>query len=151
MTAITGAAVWWSMTDRLWQGDPTVKQLRDFAVHVGAVVVLIGALLYWRNSASVRPYWIAGAGITLGLVGLVAPAVLKPLYQVWMAVAFVMGRVMTTVLLTIFYVVGFTLGGILMRIFGKDPLDRRWAPRLKTSYWRNRDVLPQEDRDLKPY
>ena len=133
-----------------WIKNPTTKELRDFGLMVGGVLVLIGGFLYWRNPNRDLPMWFAGIGGTLALFGLIVPRALKLVYQLWMAMAFQMGRVMTSVILSVFYFIGFGIIALILRIVGKDPLDRKWTPGAKT-YWRDRDVLAKEGRDLKPY
>jgi carbamoyltransferase len=127
------------------------KKIREFALVVGGVLVLIGGIIYWRNPESGKPLWFFGIGTVLALLGLIAPRILKPVYQLWMALAYQLGRVMTNVLLTVFYIIGFGLVSLILRIVGKDPLDRKWTPGKGGSYWRDRDVITIEDRDLKPY
>lgn len=134
-----------------WEKNPTTKQIRDFGLTVGAVLVLIGGIIHWRHPERNNSVWFAGIGGTLALLGLTVPRILKPVYQLWMAFAFQLSRVMTTVLLTIFYVVGFGLVSLVLRLVGKDPLDRKWAPGQSVTYWRDRDVNTAADRDLKPY
>jgi hypothetical protein len=64
------------------------------------------------------------------LFGLIAPV---PFYKVWMGyVATPMGWVMTRVILSLAFFVGFTPYAFVMWIFGRDPLRRK---RQQGSYW----------------
>lgn len=61
----------------------------------------------------------------------------KKLYALWMRFAHLLAVVNTTILLTIIYIVIIGPVGLVMRIVGKDPLDRKW--RADGSYWRMRE------------
>lgn len=75
---------------------------------------------------------------------------LKSLYRVWMKIAHFIGRVNSTILLTIFYVVVLGLGKLAVALSGKDPLDSRWRDR--TSYWRKRENFKVDrNKFLRPY
>ena len=137
--------------DSLWQRTPTPKQLRDFGVTVGLALITLGAISFWRHPARhLYPYlWAIGALLVIG--GLSLPRALKLPYQLWMAFAFVLGIVMTNVILTVTFFVAFTLVGLLMRAMRRDPLQMKWPPVGERSYWRQREVLPVRERYLRPF
>ncbi|MFT5143749.1 MAG: hypothetical protein ACI80V_001309 [Rhodothermales bacterium] len=113
--------------------------LRRFGLVVGGVFVAIAALVLWRAGwvSGTAVYILGGLGLGLVLAGGLAPGSLRAVYPAWMAVALVMGTVMTTILLTaVFYVVVSPIG-VLMRLAGKDPLNRRPDPKV-ASYWIDR-------------
>jgi hypothetical protein len=66
--------------------------------------------------------WALGAPL-LGL-GLVAPSLLGPVERAWMAMAEVLGRINTRIILTVLYFGVVTPLGWARR-WSKDPLDRR--------------------------
>ena len=116
-------------------------------VMAGAFAAISGLLALCGSTA--WPYTAGPAALFLA-VGLLAPAVLRPVERVWMRFAWALGIVMTTVLLTVFFFVGMTLTGLLIRLLGKDPLGLRFE-REKPSYWH--DVEPDGpcSRPDKPY
>ena len=77
---------------------------------------------------------IAGAIALGGLMGLVAPRVLALPYRGWMFVGHTMGRVTTPIVLTLVYLLVFTPGRFMLRLFGIDPLARKLEPDA-TTYW----------------
>ena len=113
----------------------TRQQLRSFGVLVGGVLLAIGAFLYWRASGA-API-VTGVGALLVLTGLVVPRVLKPVYIPWMALAVLLGFVMTRVILTVVFVVLFVPIGLIMRLVGRDPLSRK-IDREADTYWKQR-------------
>jgi hypothetical protein len=118
------------------------KDLRNFGLAVGSVLFIIGGVLLWRH----RPAWpyFLGAGGALILLGLAVPRVLKPLQKAWMALAVVMGWVMTRVILGVLFYLVFTPIGLTARIFGKRFLDLGRKGK-KDSYWNYRKGRPDRD------
>ena len=116
--------------------DTSRKALRSFGLLVGGVLLAIGLIVFWRADwALVTAVKILGGiGGILVVMGLIAPALLKPVYQVWMALAVILGFVMTRVILTLVYFLAVTPIGLLMRALGKDLLNRK-LDKSAESYW----------------
>ena len=75
---------------------------------------------------------------------------LKPVWRAWQRIAHIIGRVNTTILLSIFYFVILGIAKFVTVLGRKDLLDERWKDR--TSYWRKRERLQVRGEDfLKPY
>jgi hypothetical protein len=130
------------------EGGP--RALRQFGLVVGGVLLAIAGLLLWRRGASAWTWALAGVGGPLLLVGLVAPVVLRPVRDVWMTLALVMGAVMTRVILTLAFVLIFVPTGWLLKLFGKDLLRRRLNPDAET-YWIPRDDGRPDRESLESY
>ena len=123
---------------------PTLRDLRTFGLGVGLIGAALSALGAWKPEFVVGwgriAIWSAcGALVVLGAL---APRALAWPYRVWMAMAEVLGRVMTTLLLTAFFVAILTPIGLLRRLLGKDPLGQRPAPPGGT-YWHAPDDDPR--------
>jgi hypothetical protein len=84
----------------------------------------------------VRLWALAVAAIFL-ILTLAAPKVLTPLNRLWLAFGMLLGRVISPSMLFIVYLIAVVPTGLLMRLFGKDPLHRRFDPKA-TSYWVHR-------------
>ena len=112
------------------------RDLRKFGLLVGGVFALLGAWFLLRHK-SAWP-WLMAPGGLLVLLGLVAPGWLKYPYRAWMTMAFLMGTVVSTLILTVFYFLVVTPLGLLGRAFGKDFLSQKLNPHAK-SYWLLRD------------
>ena len=72
--------------------------------------------------------------LVMGLLGLVAPALLRPIYVGWMVLAFPIGWTISLFTLAIMYYGLFTPLALIFRLLGRDPLDRRFEPAAET-YW----------------
>lgn len=58
------------------------RALRNFGLLMAAMLLLAGGWLWWKASAAWP--WMASASALLALIGLAAPAALKPVYRGWM-------------------------------------------------------------------
>lgn len=64
----------------------------------------------------------------------------SPAYRRWTAFFEGIGKVWTAVLLAVIYVVSVGPIGLVIRLFGKDPLDRGLRP--EASFWRSHEPNP---------
>jgi polyferredoxin len=110
----------------------STRELRRFGLTVGVVFLLLATWFGWRGKWF-YPYLLA-VGVGLIVPGLVFPAVLRPVYIAWMAMAFMVGLVVSTFLLTLFFYIVVTPIGIAARLFGKDFLSEKWNTEAN-SYW----------------
>ena len=102
-------------------------------------------LWLWHGGNGPGAWGLAGVAAFFLGSGLFYPPVLRPLWRGWMLVARVLGFVNTHILLALVFYTLFTATGAIMRIFRRDPLDRRFEPE-RPSYWSRREVplLPRD-------
>jgi hypothetical protein len=115
------------------QLNPSEKTLRQFA---GLCLLIFGALAIIDVQFRNRPTAALIEGVLavgLGPLGLIAPRALKPVWVVWMVVAFPIGWVVSTVLLAVLYYAVFTPIATVFRIMGRDALVLRRPD--ATTYW----------------
>jgi hypothetical protein len=117
-------------------------ELRKFGLVVGGVLALLGVIFLLRHRVA-APYFLA-VGALLILPSLIVPRVLKHIYIAWMALAVVLGFVVSGILLILFFFLVITPVGLVARCLGNDflnlKLDRRAA-----SYW-----MPREHKSKTP-
>ena len=104
------------------------KGLRDFGLTTGiAIVVIFGLFFPWllERPWPTWPWVIAGMLWFLALLG---PQWLRPVYRGWMKFGLLASRVMTPLVLGIVYFVIISPMAIIMRLLGKDPLQRSLDP-----------------------
>ncbi|MCM8760773.1 MAG: SxtJ family membrane protein [Candidatus Omnitrophica bacterium] len=111
------------------------KQLREFGLTIGGVLLMLGGLAMWRGKTS-WPYLLCSGSSFLAL-GIVFPEVLKPLQKAWMALGLVIGFFVSHGILAILFYFVITPIGLLIKFFGKDVLDQRIDKR-RDSYWHMR-------------
>ena len=126
----------------------SVKDLRRFGLAFGTAMTILGSLLLWREKAAAP--WILGLAAFAILSGLVAPQVLRPLEMVLAGLLRAVMTAVTYVVLTLAYIFVFTPIGWLMKLMGKDLLDRR-CPTDEASYWMPVEVDGPATRPDKPY
>ena len=121
--------------------NPSKKDLRIFGISMIAGLAVVALLLWYRWHL-----WTAGtivlvAGHVIGLIGLSGTRAALPLYRAWMAVAFVLGSVVSRLLLAVFFYGMITPMGLAMRLLGRDKLSRR---RREQTYWVDAPPAPAE-------
>lgn len=129
---------------------PSTKDLRVFA-GLQIVFFAIIAGMFWRRGGSVE---IAGAIVAvsalIGIVGLIAPRVIRPIYLGWMLAVFPIGWVISHVVLAAVYYLVITPIGLVRRSGGRDPLELRFDPQA-TTYWRERPPPPPKERYFRQF
>jgi len=112
--------------------DTSPRKIRDFGITFLVVFALIGGVLLYKGRS--LGYACFGAGVLFVVLGKWAPRLLRPLHKAWMALAIVLGFFTSRIILCILYYCVLTPIGVIMRLLGKDPLDRRWDEEAR-SYW----------------
>ena len=119
--------------------DSSHPKLREFGFQMGAFMTVVGVLLRLLG----RPHYtyLLYPGITFIALGALLPVTLYPIQRIWMpfAITFsaLMGKVMTPVFLSLLFFLAITPIGLIMRLMGKDILDRKLDPKAPT-YWKIR-------------
>ena len=108
------------------------KKLRQFGITVAIPLALLAGIGVWRGH-TVLPAVLGGLALSLGGLALLAPHWLGPVHTLWMKMANGLAWFNTRILLGIVYFMVMTPTGIVMRLLGRDPLDRRIGDR--PSYW----------------
>ena len=126
--------------------EPTKKDLNVLALLFLVLPVAIGAhLLYWKGSSN-GYIWIA-VGLILFIARFIPP-LFRRIYSGWVSFSIVIGYFVSRALLTFIFFIVMAPTGALMRIFAKDPMDRKLDPNAK-SYWQKRE--PAEDNSVERY
>lgn len=102
----------------------TAREGRRFAFTVGVAFLVLGALSLWRGHF-LAPRVLGIVGAALVLAGVLVPARLGPVYRVWMGLARGISKVTTPIALGLVYYVVLSPIGVLMRLFGRNPLRHR--------------------------
>jgi hypothetical protein len=112
---------------------PNQRELRQFSLAWTVFFGLIGAYSLWALDAPVAAstFWIVAA---VGVGGWLRPRAIRPAYLVMMALALPIGWVVSRLLLVVVYYLVLTPIGLVLRLFGYDPLCRKMDGSA-TSYW----------------
>ena len=125
-----------------WKPNP--RELRKFGVSMIIGFAIIGTiflLVLDRRNAAIVCY---AFGAVAGALGLTGAKVALPVYWGWMAIAFVMGNIVSRVLLTLVFYLLITPMGLMRRVFGHDALQLR--RRAVSTYWHDVPPVPNKGR-----
>ena len=118
--------------------NPTPKDMRQFGWTLLIGFGVIGALVFWKVSAGAA-LWVWGTATTIAILALTVPNLARPFYLVWMGLAWVMGSVMSRVILTIIFYLVITPAALVFKMLRRDAL--RVKKTQQTSYWNNHDEI----------
>jgi hypothetical protein len=135
------------MIDIDWKPDRT--RLRQFAAVFWVGFTLLAVLAGFGGPGGVAGWgmwtWLlAGAGAAVGILGLLWPPVVRPVYLGWMGLAFPVGWLLSHLLLAVVYYGLFTLAGLMMRLGGRDALRLKRPPESMSLWVQRPGARPPE-------
>ena len=136
----------WS--DIPWRPPP--RMLRQFA---GLWIVFFGGLALWLGFVRQQPtaaFVVGALAVGVGLLGLVRPAAVRPIFVAWMALAFPIGWVVSRLMLGLVYYGLFTPLALIFRLIGRDEL-RLKRPAGQESHWQPKTIPADPARRFRPY
>lgn len=126
---------------------PNKKELRSFGAIFMGGFLLIGLVKYfWPferifTQNKTAGLWIIGIGVVVGAIGLTGTKLALPFYWIWLGIAYVMGNIMSRIIITAIYFLVFTPMHFLSSLAGRDKLQLK-KPQMD-SYWMDIS-LPKE-------
>ena len=118
---------------------PSRKDLRSFGAIFMGGFVLIGLVKFlWPferfiSKNETAGLWLIGIGIVIGAIGLTGSRFAIPFYWAWLGIAYVMGNVMSRVIMTMIYLLVFTPMRLIGNLMGRDKLQLKKPE--TDSYW----------------
>jgi len=118
---------------------PNKKEIRQFgAIFMGGALLLGAAKFFWPFGWLITRdptlgLWLMGIGAVVGSIGLTGARIALPFYWAWLGVAFVLGNVMSRVIIALIYFLVFTPMRLLGNLLGRDKLQLK-KPQTE-SYW----------------
>ena len=116
----------------------TRKELKSFGFLIGGILLLVSAYGFW--SAARWTLTVSVIGGLFVISGAIFPSILLPIQKIWMVIAVAIVWFMTRVILITLYYIVLTPIGIIYKLLGKDPLNRKF-PDEKRSFW----IKPSSD------
>jgi hypothetical protein len=115
--------------------NPSRRELRQFGcLFLPAFLAFLAWGAVSRSGTWEVAAWLIGVALLSIAVGLWRPVALRPLFVGWLFVVYPIGWVVSHTILAILYYVVLTPVGLLMRLAGRDPMDRAIDPKAST-FW----------------
>ncbi|RJO65079.1 MAG: hypothetical protein C4523_16860 [Myxococcales bacterium] len=121
--------------------ERTPKKLRHFAIGIIVIGGALAALMAWRDHTIAL--YIFGLLALWGVLGAAVPVAISPLFIALTYIGLALGWVNTRLILGLLYFLVFTPLGLLFRLIGKDPLNRRIEKNAGT-YWQDVSGRPYD-------
>lgn len=129
------------------QWNPSPRELRQFAgIWFAAACAVGGGLVYLRAGSLWGAVCLWACGAAVSAMGWIRPRAVRPLYVGLLCLTYPIGWAVSHVLLALIFFGMFTPVGLFMRLWGRDPLQRKFDPGA-ASYWTPRPP----SRDPKSY
>ena len=126
--------------------DIKVGSERSFGTVFAVVFSIVGLLPLWNGDA-VRVWALIVAGVFLGLA-FIAPKLLGPLNRIWFQFGLLLHKIVSPIMMGLIFYGAVMTTGLVMRAFGKRPLDLGFD-KLAKSYWINRTPPSPEPGSMK--
>ena len=125
------------------------KEIRKFGIIAWVFFGCLCGLGIWRTKPV--PIYLFGFLSLTGLGLTLLPLHLKPVYDLWLKTAHLIGRALTVVMLTLAYYLVITPSALIKRLFGGPPLPLK-PDKDASTYWvtRTEPAQPRE-RFIKRY
>ena len=109
---------------------------RKFGLSFAAVFIALAARSWWQGRLGLAAALLAVVAALL-IMAFFAPRILEAPNRAWFLIGLWLSKVVSPVVIGAMFLLVVTPAGILMRLFGRDPL--RLRSRAQTSYWITRD------------
>ena len=119
--------------------DPTDRQLRQFGIIWLVFFLLAGAVIRLKAGPGTAPWVLWAAAVVVPVAGRVHLPVLRRIYIAMCWLVYPIGMAISYLMLALTYYGVLTPIGLLMRLFGYDPMKRRLDP-TATTYWMQRET-----------
>ena len=126
--------------------NPDRRDRRKFGLILAVGFPIMGMSIFlilrlitgeWRPAV---PVGIATCGAGLGLLLALFPAIARPFYIVWHTLICVIDLVVTTTLLSVFFLLIITPAGLVLRLLGRSPIEKSFD-REAATYWREAEKV----------
>jgi len=105
---------------------------RSFGLVLATFFSFIGIVKLWHGQAE-GGAWLA-VGLVVFVLAVVKPKVLAPFNHLWLKLGSVLYKVVNPIVMALLFYLTILPVGLLMRLFGKDPLGLK-CDRRRSSYW----------------
>ena len=130
--------------------EPTPNELKVFGLLLAPFFGMIGVLVLWGGGSWAIPTMCWTIAVLSATLYHCVSSIRRPMYMAWMAVMYPIGWAINHLLLAVVYYGWITPVGLLMRVFGYDPMRRR-LNRKTGSHWIKREPVNNVNRYFRQY
>ena len=130
--------------------NPSKAEKRWFGLVMLLFSGVAAGLLVWRGGSTRAALVILSLGAALCLLYYALRPLRLPIYRIWMRVFHPIGWLLSHLVLISSYYLVLTPIGLLLRLVGYDPLQRRFDPDAD-SYWSPHDPAGRPDRYFRKF
>lgn len=115
--------------------EVTNQDLRKFGFIMGGMFALMFGLLFpwlFNKSAENWPIWPFIVLAIFWSFAVFMPQALRPVNEIWLKIGNVLGWINTRIILGIMFFLLIFPTGLILKLFGKDSMDRKLDAKLKT-------------------
>jgi hypothetical protein len=113
-----------------------IKQIRKFGIALGGVLIIFALWNFYKQ----RDIWgiiLSICSMTSTFLALFFHDAIRPIYFVFMKLAFLLGWINTKIILSIIFYIIISPIGLFMKMYGRDKLEKK-IDLDKKSYWNQR-------------
>ncbi len=129
---------------------PSPRQLAVFSLTWLVFFTVWGAVAWWKMAAPAAAAACWGVAVVVPLLGLAVPGLLRIVYLGMAYASLPVGLVVSYLILAATYYLVLTPIGLVLRLFGYDPMHRRYDRQAKT-YWVPRKEDEEVDRVFRQF
>lgn len=126
------------------------KIIRQFAAICLLLLPLIAFWQWYVNERTLLALILLILSALVGPTGLIAPAVIRPVYQFLMLTLFPVAWFFSHLMLGCLYFLVFTPIAVIFRLVGRDPMQRQFHG-TATTYWQDHQQTDHAKRYLRQY
>lgn len=120
-----------------------LRELRVFVAVLCLAAIIFSALSWVKGGTSYK--YLVPLFALFFVIGMFSPISIKPFYELWMKLARVLGKIQSTLILTVVFLLILIPMNLLSRLFEKDLLDEKINPNIP-SYWKQKEERSNLDR-----
>ncbi len=114
-----------------WRPDRST--VRYFAVSLAVLAVVLALLVLWLRGVTAAG-WLGGSGIVLAAGSYLWFPLGRSVYLLWMGVSYLLGLIVSPIIIAIIYYFVLTPLGLFARLRGKDELRLQRRPDCRTYF-----------------
>ena len=132
--------------------NPSRMDLLVFAESMAGILGIVGLLLLKHHPGVSVVLWLIAIPVSTigGMAAWWLPGATRIVYLAWMYAVYPIGWTVSHLALAVVYYLVVTPIGLLMRLFGRDPMLRKFDPSA-TTYWQPHDSADEPERYFRQF